>query len=269
MSRLSDAMADLYTAEQLAAKDTPVHRLHPLAKLLTALAFVVAVVSCDRHQPLRLAPFAFYPVLLSAMADLPFGRLCRRAALALPFAVVAGASNLFFDTAPVARLWGMPVSGGVLALCSVVFKAYLSVLALLILTATTRLNDLSAQLVRMKVPSVMVTVLTMTYRYLSTLMGEVFSMSAAYALRSPFSKGVKLAHMGQFAGQLLIKSADRAERVYAAMKLRGYAGPAIGRRGAKMGRKDWVYLTGVLAAVAAARLLDIPSALGTLLGGMA
>jgi len=269
MSRLSYAMADLYAVEQLAEKDTPVHRMHPLAKLLTALAFVVAVVSCGRYQPLRLAPFTFYPVLLSAMADLPFGRLLRRAALALPFAVVAGASNLFFDTAPAAHLWGVPVSGGTLAFASVVLKAYLSVLALLILTATTRLADLSAQLVRLKVPPVMVTVLTMTYRYLSTLMEEASSMSAAYALRSPYAKGVKLAHMGQFAGQLLIRSADRAERVYAAMKLRGYAGPVPGGRGVPMGRKDWVYLIGVLAAVAAARLVDVPSAVGGLLGGMA
>jgi cobalt/nickel transport system permease protein len=268
LSKLSDAMADLYTVEQLAAKDTPVHNLHPLVKLLTALAFIVAVVSCERYQPLRLIPFVFYPVLLFAAAELPALKLLKRAALALPFAVVAGASNLFFDRAPAALLLGVSISGGTLAFFTVVLKAYLCVLALLLLTATTTMADLTTQLVRLKVPPVMVTVLTMTYRYLSTLMNEASAMSAAYALRSPNAKGVKLAHMGQFAGQLLIKSADRAERVYAAMKLRGFSGPVPGSRGASMQKKDWAYLLLVLAAVAAVRVFDIPSALGGLLGGM-
>ncbi len=49
--------------------------------------------------------------------------------------------------------------------------------------------DLSDQLVRLKVPPVMVSVLTMTYRYISTLLDEASSMSAAYALRSPNARG--------------------------------------------------------------------------------
>jgi len=267
LSKLSDAMADLYTVEQLAAKDTAVHRLHPMAKLLTTLAFIVAAVSCGRYEPLRLAPFVFYPVLLVAAAELPYRPLLKRAALALPFALLAGVSNLIFDRAAAAVVLGVSVSGGTLAFLTVVLKAYLCVMALLVLTATTTLSDLSDQLVRLKVPPVMVSVLTMTYRYISTLLDEASSMSAAYALRSPNARGVKLTHMGPFAGQLLIKSADRAERVYAAMKLRGYSGPVPGRKGGSMQKKDWAYLSLVLAAVAAARIFDIPSVLGGFFGG--
>ncbi|MGI6151680.1 MAG: cobalt ECF transporter T component CbiQ [Christensenellales bacterium] len=268
MSKLFDAMADLTTVEQLAAKDTAVHRLHPMAKLLTAFAFIVATVSCERYHPLRLAPFVFYPVFLAVFAELPFGRLLKRAVLALPFAILAGASNLFFDKAPAAVVLGVSLSGGTLAFLTVVAKAYLCVLALLLLTATTALSDLSSQLVRLKVPPVMVSVLTMTYRYLSTLMSEAYAMSTAYALRSPNARGVKFAHMGQFAGHLLIKSADRAERVYAAMKLRGFSGPVPGSKGEPMKKKDWAYLLLMLAAVTVARVVDLPSVLGGFLGGI-
>jgi len=268
MSKISNAMAELYTVEQLAAKDTGVHKLHPMAKLLTTIVFIVAAVSCGRYEPLRLVPFVFYPVLLMAAAELPYRPLLKRVALALPFALLAGVSNLIFDSGTALVVLGVSISGGTLSFVTVVLKTYLCVMALLILTATTTLADISAQLVRLKVPVIMTTVLTMTYRYIATLLDEVSSMSAAYALRSPNTRGVRMRHMGQFAGQLLIRSVDRAERVYSAMKLRGYSGLVPGHNSAPMKGKDWAYLALIAAALAVFRIFDIPSALGGLFGSI-
>ncbi len=268
MSKMSDAMAGIYTVEQLANKDTAVHRLHPMVKLLTTLTFIVAVVSCGGHEPLRLVPFVFYPALLMAAAEIPYKPLLKRVLLALPFALFAGISNLIFDRSAALNILGVTVSGGTLAFVAILLKTYLCVMALLVLTSTTRLADISAQLVRLKIPPVMVNVLTMTYRYISTLLDEVSSMSTAYALRSPNSKGIRMTHMGQFAGQLLIRSVDRAERVYSAMKLRGYTGVVPGCKSAPFKGKDWIYLALVTAAVAVTRIFDIPSALGGLFGSV-
>jgi cobalt/nickel transport system permease protein len=73
----------------------------------------------------------------------------------------------------------------------------------------------------------------MTWRYLSVLLGEASAINTAYMLRSPGSRGIKMKDMGSFLGQLLLRSIDRAERVYAAMKCRGFDG----RFGAGYGQK--------------------------------
>ena len=49
-------------------------------------------------------------------------------------------------------------------------------------------------------------------------------MYTSYKLRANGEKGIKLKDMGIFIGQILLKSFNRAERVYNAMKCRGFEG---------------------------------------------
>ena len=55
-------------------------------------------------------------------------------------------------------------------------------------------------------------------------------MYTAYALRAPGQKGIKMKDMGSFTGQLILRSFDRAERVYQAMKCRGFHGVYYGKK---------------------------------------
>jgi cobalt/nickel transport system permease protein len=75
----------------------------------------------------------------------------------------------------------------------------------------------------MRAPSVFVMVFEMTYRYVGVLLEEVRSMIIAYRLRSGKKKALEMKHMGSFAGHLLLRGFDRAERVHAAMCCRGYS----------------------------------------------
>jgi cobalt/nickel transport system permease protein len=49
-------------------------------------------------------------------------------------------------------------------------------------------------------------------------------MTEAYHLRAPGQKGIQVSAWGSFLGQLLLRSMDRAQELYAAMLLRGYDG---------------------------------------------
>lgn len=49
-------------------------------------------------------------------------------------------------------------------------------------------------------------------------------MTRACHLRSVKQTGLELRHVGSLIGQLLLRSVDRAERVYAAMQCRGFDG---------------------------------------------
>lgn len=62
----------------------------------------------------------------------------------------------------------------------------------------------------------------LTYRYVTVLLEEANRMTQAYSLRAPNQKGVHFKVWGTLAGQLLLRSMDRANEVYESMTLRGY-----------------------------------------------
>jgi len=223
VSDLSARIHELRALENLAAGKTAIHRLHPLAKLLSAFIFIVFVASFGRYDFVYLTPYLFYPFVMMALAELPYKLLLSRVLIALPFCLFAGLSNVFFDRAAAFVFGGVTVSLGVLSLVTILTKMYLCVMAALLLVATTPFTELTAQLRRLHVPVIFVMVFEMTFRYIGVLLEEVHSMMTAYRLRSGAKKAVGIRHIGPFAGHLLLRGFDRAERVYAAMRCRGYS----------------------------------------------
>jgi cobalt/nickel transport system permease protein len=159
--------------ENLATGQTAIHRLHPLAKLLSALVFIFFVASFGRYDFAHLAPYLFYPFIMMALAELPYRLLLPRVLIALPFCLFAGISNVIFDKAAAFSVGGVTVSLGVLSLATILLKMYLCVMAALLLVATTPFTELTAQLRRLHAPMVFVMVFEMTFRYIGVLLEEV------------------------------------------------------------------------------------------------
>jgi cobalt/nickel transport system permease protein len=216
-------MRELRALENLSAGKTAVHRLHPLSKLLSAFVFIIIVASFGRYDFVRLAPYIFYPFIMMALAGLPYKLFLTRMLIALPFCLFAGISNIIFDTGAAFNIAGVEISYGVLSLATILLKMYLCVMSTLLLVATTPFTELTAQLRRLHVPMIFVMVFEMTFRYIGVLFEEAHSMSTAYKLRSGSKNALEMRHMGSFAGQLLLRGFDRAERVHAAMRCRGYS----------------------------------------------
>jgi cobalt/nickel transport system permease protein len=214
---------EFYALEVLSGKDTVVHRLHPGVKILSCVVFMGVVISFDRYSLGRLCPFLFYPCIFIALGELPPALLVKRTLLALPFCLFAGLSNLVFERGPAYTLGEFTVSLGLLSLCTLMLRTLLCVASVLILIASTPWVSLSAQLRRFHASAIFVTLLELCYRYIAVLLGESGAMRTAYKLRALRAKGIALAHMGSFVGHLFLRSAARAERVYAAMKCRGYS----------------------------------------------
>jgi len=223
MPDLSARIHELRALENLSAGKTMIHRLHPLVKILTAFTFVVTVASFGRFDFAQLTPYLFYPFVMMALAVLPYKVMLLRVAVALPFCLFAGISNVFFERATALTIGGAPISFGVISLLTILLKMYLCVMAALLLIATTQFTELTAQLRRMRVPMIFVMIFETTYRYISVLLEEAHSMTVAYRLRSGEKKALDMKHMGTFTGQLVLKGFDRAERVHIAMRCRGYS----------------------------------------------
>jgi cobalt/nickel transport system permease protein len=66
-------------------------------------------------------------------------------------------------------------------------------------------------------------------------------MYIAYSLRNAGGKGIKMRDMGSFAGQLLLRSFDRSDRIYNAMKCRGYSLSATAQSRQSFMLKDFIF----------------------------
>lgn len=249
--------SDLYSLEQFADGNTIIHRIHPLIKIITTFLFIIIVVSFDPSEIGKMIPFFFYPSILMALSETPYRPLLKRLILTLPFVLFTGLFNIFYDTKTALVIGEFQISYGIVSLLSILIKTFLTVIAVLILVSTTRWRDISAEMVRLKIPLIFVTLITLTYRYISVLIDEAESMMLAYRLRSPKYKGIRMKDAGSFLGQLLLRSMDRAERIYAAMLCRGYSGGAINSVPNKIRKVDWIYGFIVCSAIIFFRCIDI------------
>jgi cobalt/nickel transport system permease protein len=261
-----DKIGEIYSLEQLAAGKTILHRLHPGVKIFATVFFLVAVLSLDRYSFGRLLPFLFYPCITLALAGIPLGMMFRRTALALPFCLFAGLSNLVLERGIAFTVAALPVTYGFLSLCTLLLRTALCVLSVLILAALTPFTHLSGQLRRFGAPPLFIALLEILYRYIPVLLLEAASMTLAYTLRSNSGGSIKMAHIGSFAGSLFLRSAGRADRVYTAMKCRLYSldfPPGYKR---PLAPRDIFFLALVCGSCTLFRLADIPLLLGTVLG---
>jgi cobalt/nickel transport system permease protein len=255
---MKNMIRELYALEHLSGGNSCVHRLHPAVKLLTTLVFIITVVSFDRYAFGRMAPYVFYPALLTALSETPYSPLLKRFLIALPFCLFAGISNIIFDRTLAFAIGGIAVSYGVVSFFTILLRTYLCVMAILLLISVTPLADITNSMRRLRTPGIFVVMFEMTYRYTGVLFAEAYSMFTAYTLRSAGGKGIVMRDMGGFAGQLLLRAFDRAVRVYNAMKCRAYSPEYAGApRSGKITRNDAVFCALTCLLCVTFRLINV------------
>lgn len=250
--------------EQLSGKNTVIHRRDPMVKLLSCCVYLVCLLSLDRQSVGQLSAFFLYPVVVLALAEVPFGMVLRRSLVVLPFCLMACIGNLAVERQAVMQLGVLTITAGMMSSLSILLRAMLSVAAVLTLIAVTPFPQLTGALRRLHIPGAFVALLEMTYRYVGALMEEASSMWAAYQLRGG-GKKLDIRHMGPFAGSLLLRSFDRAERIYGAMKCRGYGGAWHSGEKWNINGGDLIYMTAAVLTSLLFRWTDVPAWIGRMI----
>jgi cobalt/nickel transport system permease protein len=210
--------------DELGRMDTPVHRVDARAKALVTFAFIVVVISFPVYAISALTPFLLFPVALLALGHIPARHILMKMLIAAPFALAVGLFNPFLDRQPLATLGPFSVTGGWISFASIMLRFVLTVGAALALIACTGMNRLGAGLGQLGVPRVFVVQLLFLYRYLFVVADEGTKMFRSVELRSGSARPLHLRTYGSLIGNLLLRSMDRAERVYRAMIARGFDG---------------------------------------------
>jgi cobalt/nickel transport system permease protein len=257
--------------ERLGRGNSPVHALHPAAKGVVTLGYIVAVVSVPPNNLSGLVPFLLYPVLAASVSGTPWRPLFARLVPVLPFVLFFGLSNLALMREPAVILTpAFTVTRGMVFFAAVILKTAFTVFAVLLLIATTPFTEIAECVTAPPAFRVLGLQIILTMRYIATLLDEAEAMWTAYALRAPGTRAIRMKDMGTFMGQLLLRSFDRAERVFCAMKCRGFSGVYRGLSPRRFTRKadgaftpvNIAYVVTSLALFALLRLVNVSVIVG-------
>lgn len=208
--------------------DAPYQRLDARVKLITTLAFVVIMALSVKDMPLRVMPFILFVIILAAISKLSPLVLFKRTLPALPFFLFASIVLGF--------------SKGGEAAAAAFFKGSLSVLSVIILVSTTRFSDLLRGLEGLKVPKLLVSMISFVYRYLFIISDEYGHIKIARESRNfGGSKRWQWKTIGHSIGTLFLHSYERGDRIYSAMVARGYDGNIRTIGAQKIGAADIVF----------------------------
>ena len=222
MNKMQKALHELAEMDELAARSSPIHALHPAAKLIATIAYILVTLSFDKYDLSGLVPMLLWPVLLFQLSGIEIRSCFYKLRIVLPLVMAVGLFNPFFDKAVLLRLGPLAVSGGLVSMLTLMLKGLFCLMASFLLMATTPIDNLCAALRQLHVPKMLVTLLLLTYRYVGVMTEELAIMTEAYHLRAPGQKGIHISAWGSFLGQLLLRSMDRAQELYSSMLLRGY-----------------------------------------------
>lgn len=264
MDGIWNNLGDFRGLEASASGSSAVHRLNPLAKLLATIAYLVATTSIPRYAFPCAVGMAIFPVILFALANLSFATCLRRLRFVLPFVLLVGVANPFFDRGTMFSVGGVEVSGGIVSMATLALKGALCLAASYALAATTRMDALCSSLAAIRVPAIVTDVLLLSHRYLAVLMEEAGTMAEAYALRAPRARGVKVGAWGSFLGQLLLRAMDKAHGVHDAMMLRGFSGTIPMAATPRWRATDTLFLACAIALVACLRVFNVAEWIGAL-----
>ncbi len=264
MNKIDSALSEFKEIDQMAAGDTWVHRLHPAAKLLSTLIYIFTAASFDKYDLSRVLLMVLYPMILFTASDTSVKSCLYKLRIVLPLICAVGLFNPIFDREVILHFGSIGITGGMISMITLMLKGIFCVAASYLLIATTPFDSICAALRSFHVSGMLVTLLLLTYRYISLMMEEVSVMSEAYALRAPDQKGIHISAWGSFLGQLLLRSMDRAEELYASMQLRGFHGSFIYAKSKKWSIGDSLYLAGAAGMILLLRWGHLSSWLGSI-----
>ena len=191
------------------------HRTSAVAKLLLVVAVIAAAIFSESLLFLALLYTAIWVLVI--WARLPMTRV-------IWLAVYPALFSSLFILSRWDGTWHTPFI--------FLLRALTAGLVAVWLVGTTPYPDLFAPISRVT-PRLLGDALFLTYRAFFSLAEKVIHLAVALRLRGGFSRGGlgrELRNLGEGLGTLVLFSAERSQRVYAVMALRGHSGRICGCR---------------------------------------
>ena len=214
------------TVEQFSDGDSLLHRIDPRVKICLAFPYAF-VIALSERMTVALGALAIGFTLV-ILARLDVRELLKNLRMLLVFILVLW--TLLPLTVTGTTLYSLgPVTvyaEGITRALSITLKSLSIVLIVVSLLGTSTVSALVHAVSHFRVPSKLVYLTFLSYRYLYVLRSEYAKLLDAMRIRGfrPRTNIHTYRTIGYLIGMLLIRSYERAERIYQAMLCRGFQG---------------------------------------------
>ncbi|MDS0219898.1 cobalt ECF transporter T component CbiQ [Haloarcula sp. S1AR25-5A] len=236
-------------AEELPDRNGFLQTVTPTVKLVGIAALVALTVT--QRTLSTVAALTILAAALAALSRIPARTFLGRLTGPPAFALVVVAPQAFLMGGP--SLGSLPLSAaGVDYVLTFVVRVTACVGFLSVLLVTTRFADLLGAFRRLRAPTIAVSLLAITYRYLLLFFAELERMVRARRSRTIAEPSLRRnwRDSGHFVGSFLVRSLERGERVQRAARARGGTGPTPAQPREPLGRADFAF--GLVVALAVA-----------------
>lgn len=243
--------------DRYAEMDSPIHRIEPRIKIVS---FGILIVSAVFAGTIPVA--LFFLVVAAALlfvSRLPVGFIFARMKVICVFVIpILILMPITVPGTPILSLGPLAVSAEGLSFAVLVsIRSVTAILLVVTMLGTQRFDTTLRALALLRVPGIIIQMLLFTYRYIYVMIDEflrIWSSMRAKGYTFRFSRH-GLTMIGNLIGMLLIKSYERAERVYQAMIAKGYTGKPVSFATFRV-----TVLDGLFCVVALALAVGIPFA---------
>lgn len=218
--------------------DSPLNRLDPRVKVVGFLGLAACIALTDRQSFPAYFLYGILVVSLAAASRIPLGHILKRSLIITPFILMTAAfipfmhgGDAVFRIGPADA--GISVSrAGLMMFAGLAAKSFLSIVSIIILTAGTPFASLLKALQDLRVPVIVIMVMSFMYRYIFIIEDEFMKMKQARESRIAGPSGrLRFKSLANMVGVLFIRAYERSEAVYMAMCSRGFTGEIIGNAG--------------------------------------
>lgn len=232
MKDINNTLYDIRRLDEVGEQETIIHRIDPSIKIVLTFIYIIKVISMDKINIGDILVVVVYPLVIFILGNIPFMIIAKKLIIAMPLILSIVVVNLFIDPS----IYQMTKS------IVLISKTILTVFSGLLLLASTGMNNIILGLKKLHVPDMFVMQLSMIYRYIIVMIEEASKIRNAYSLRSGSNKGIDILDFGLILGRMLLKTIDKGENVYKAMKLRNYNNTYYICNNKKINYKDILYL---------------------------
>lgn len=247
--------------ERQTYKQTPIHNLDGRTKLAISIIIIIYSVwlsPLEFSNLYKLGTLELYLIILMVLARLNPVYVLLRLLVTLPFGtsiivLQPFVRHSFLDQAtyyPVDLPFGLAVTYEGLLFGGLLFAKFLvCVSAIILLSSTTRMNEMVAAARRLGIPAEFTLLLTMMVRYLFLFWIFLKRIRTAQKVRlfHIWNRKVPrkwiLRQIAYTISSLFIRSYEQGERTYISMLCRGYKGNSVYLRKEKLRIQDYTFVT--------------------------
>jgi cobalt/nickel transport system permease protein len=212
--------------DKYSSLESPIHNFDPRTKIIT---FTLLIFSSVFVEDIRFAALALIAAfILLIISKLPFKFIFNHvkwvSLFILPFLIIM---PFTVDGDVLVNISSITITyEGITYGFLITVRAFTAILLVFTMLGTMRFDTTIKALHMLKIPNPLVQMLMFTYRYIFVFLDEFQRMWTAMTSKG-FKPGLNLSSMskiGKSVGMLVVKSYERAQRVYQAMLSKGYTG---------------------------------------------